>query len=46
MYNVRQKFKIQITIAIVVLVYNITLMQPNVLKAMSHQKFIYGSTDA
>ena len=46
MYNVRQKFKIQITIAIVVLVHNITLLQPNVPKATSHQKFIYGTTDA
>ena len=36
MYNVKQKFKIQITIAIAVLVYNITLMQPNVPKATSH----------
>ena len=44
MYNVRQKFKIQITIAIVVLVYYITLMQPNVPKGTLHYKFIYGTS--
>ena len=36
MYNVKQKFKIQITLVITVLVYNITVMQQNVPKATSH----------
>ena len=38
MYNVWQKFKIQNTIAIAVLVYNITIMEPNVPNATSHQQ--------
>ena len=34
MYNVRQKFRIQNTIAITVLVYNITLMEPKCTKSI------------